>query len=322
MLYPGQVIDLERVLGYSHRKHYLRLFGSDEYYKHGSRSIVAARTAIQRILIQATPTDTRTLYWAFAEQLCPNDVVLTFNYDTLLEQTLDDIGKPYTLTPEWWLKTDPVGFEPKYVDLLKLHGSIDWYDRHYHDDAMRWHTEQGHYVPNRDPIFGPTPSVPSEPLSRGPTEVFGSHILSQVFRVPNHTEHFPIEGPGAWDVVPFILPPAYDKLLGYDAILDLWENLHRTQDAFSSIIIIGYSFPSYDSYAYEALGRLLVDYQQAGDTTYWEHRRVPIQLVTLADSEQQALESIPFLNPAKTRVWSQGFSTDSLNWVDWGNISR
>ena len=52
--------------------------------------------------------------------------------------------------------------------------------------------------------------------------------------------------------------------------------------------------PSYDSYAYEALGRLFVDYQQGGDTTYWEHRRVPIQLITRADSEQHALKSIPF----------------------------
>ena len=301
-LYPGQPIDLERVLAYSHRKHYLRLLGSDEYFAHGSRSIAAARTAIQRILVQTTPSDTPTLYRDFAKRLCPNDVVLTFNYDTLLEQTLDDIGKSYTLTPEWWLKGDPIEFEPKYVDLLKLHGSIDWYDRHYHDDAMRWHTEEGHDVPNRDPIFGPTPSVPSEPLSRGPTEVFGSHILPRVFRVPNHIEHFPIEGGLGSHVVPFILPPAYDKLLGYDAILDLWENLHRTQDAFSSIVVMGYSMPSYDSSAYEALGRLFVDYQQGDDTTRWEHRRVPIQLITLADSEQQALESIPFLDPAKTRV--------------------
>ena len=79
--------------------------------------------------------------------------------------------------------------------------------------------------------------------------------------------------------------------------------------------------PSYDSYAYEALGRLFVDYQQRGDTTYWEQRRVPIQLVTLDDSEEHALKSIPFLEPDKTRVWNQGFSTDSLNWIDWGNVS-
>ena len=106
-LYPGESIDLERVLAYSHRKHYLRLLGSDEYFAHGSRSIVAARHAIQRILIRATPNATPPLYRKFALRLCPHDVVLTFNYDTLLEQTLDDIGKPYTLTPEWWLETGP-----------------------------------------------------------------------------------------------------------------------------------------------------------------------------------------------------------------------
>ena len=321
-LYPGQPIDLERVLAYSHRKHYLRLIGSQEYFEHASRSIAATRPAIQQILIQATPSDTPNLYRDFAERLCPNDVVLTFNYDTLLEQALDDIGKPYTLTPEWWLEKDPIEFEAKYVDLIKLHGSIDWYDRHYHDDVMRSFKEKGHPVPDRDPIFGPAPSVPSEPLSRGPTkEVFGSHILPRVFRVPNHRKHFPIVNETGVCMVPFILPPAYDKLLGYDAILDLWENLHRTYDAFSSIVVIGYSLPSYDSYAYEALGRLFVAYQRGGNTTNLEHRRVPIQLVTLADSEQHALESIPFLKPGKTRIWHQGFSADSLNWIDWGDGS-
>ena len=250
----ARAIDLERVLGYSHRKHYLRVLGSDEYFAHGSRSIVAARQAIQQILIRATPNDTPSLYRNFALRLCPNDVVLTFNYDTLLEQALEDIDKPYTLTPEWWLETGPDSVEPQFVDLLKLHGSIDWYARHYLDSAMRWHAEQGHDVLNRDPIFGPAPTVPSEPLSRGRTEVFGRHILPRVFRVPEHARHFPIEEKVGSHIVPFILPPAYDKLFGYDPILDLWENLHRTQDLFSSMVMIGYSMPPYDSYAYEDVG--------------------------------------------------------------------
>ena len=319
-LYPGERPDLERVLAYSHRRHYLRLLGSDEYFEHGSRSIVAVRRAIQRILIQATPRDTPKLYRDFAQRLCPRDVVLTFNYDTLLEQALDDIGNPYTLTPEWWLKTDPGGFEPKFVDLRKLHGSIDWYDRHYLDTAVRRHTKQGRDVSNRDPIFGPTPTVLSEPLSRGRTEEpFGNRILSRVFRIPDHARYFPIEGKAVSRIVPFFLPPAYDKLLGYAPILDLWENLHRTQDVYSSIVVIGYSMPPYDSYAYEMLGRLFVEYHQGGDATYWGHRRVPIQLITQADSEQHALKRFPFLDPAKTRVWNQGFSTDALNWIDWGD---
>ena len=147
----------------------------------------------------------------------------------------------------------------------------------------------------------------------------GVTIVPRVFRVPNLKEHFPIEEKVASAIVPFILPPAYDKLLGYDPILDLWENLHRTQDAFSSIVMIGYSMPPYDSYAYETLGRLFVQYQQGGEMTSWERRRVPIQLITLADSRQRALESFPFLDPAKTRVWSHEFSPDSLEWVDWGD---
>ncbi len=318
-LYPGRPIDLERVLAYSHRKHYLGLIGSEEYFNHGSRSIVAARRAIQEILIKATPMDTPQLFRDFAEELGPDDVVLTFNYDSLLEQALDDIGKPYSLTPQWWLKDDPAQFRPKYVDLIKLHGSIDWYDRFYLDESMAWHKEQGDQVPNEDPIFGPAPSVPSEPLSKGPTEIFGKNILSRVRRVPNHVEHFPIESRFG-TVVPFILPPAQDKLLGNAPILDLWENLHRAHNEVSCIVVIGYSMPYYDTHAYEALGRLLVDYQDRTDATRWGHRRVPIQVITLADSRPLALKNVPFLDPLKTRVWDRGFSVDALKWVDWGTL--
>jgi hypothetical protein len=150
-LYPRQQIDLERVLAFSHRRHFLRLLGSDEYFAHGSRSIVAARRAIQRVLINATPVETPSLYRDFAKHLSPDDVVLTFNYDTLLEQSLESIGKSYTLTPEWWLARDTPESGQEHVDLIKLHGSIDWYDRKYHDDTVRMYREKGYSVPDRDP---------------------------------------------------------------------------------------------------------------------------------------------------------------------------
>ena len=189
-LYPGKRVDLESVLAYSHRKHYLHLLGSKEYFEDGSRSIVAARRAIQRILIERTPADIPPLYRKFSRHLSPNDLVLTFNYDTLLEQSLDAIGISYTLTPEWWLDRELSGPGYRYVDLLKLHGSIDWYDRKYYDDAVRWHLEEGHNVPDRDPIFGPSPSVQTEPLSKGETGELGQNILLRVFRVQNHSRHF------------------------------------------------------------------------------------------------------------------------------------
>ena len=317
-LYPGRDVELERVLAYSHRKHYLRLLGSDEYFGYGSRTIVAAKQALQRILIAKTPTDTPSLYVDFASRLTPNDTVLTFNYDTLLEQAFEKNYIPYSLTPEWWLDGELDETGPKYVDVLKLHGSIDWYDRYYHDEALRWHAEQGHNVPDKDPIFGPTPNVPHESLAHENPTLYGENILSRVYRVPNHSTHFPFLEGSFSSVVPFILPPAYDKLLGYAPILDLWENLHRTQDAYSAIIIIGYSMPPYDSYAYETLGRLFVEYQQGGVEARWGHWRVPIQLVTLADSRRESLTNVPFLDGEKTRVWYKGFSDEALDWIDWG----
>ena len=172
-LYPGQTLELERVLGFSHRKHHLRISGSDEDLEYASLSIYAIQKEIQRELLRTTPSkDTiPTLYREFAECLTVHDVVLTFNYDTLLEQSLDLIGKPYSLIPEWKLEKTSGELDAKYVDILKLHGSIDWYDRSYHDERRRWYAESWGNVPDRDPIFGPTPSVPSEPLAPAPVKV-------------------------------------------------------------------------------------------------------------------------------------------------------
>lgn len=318
-LYPFQPIDLERVLAYSHRKHYLGLSKPDEFFAHGSRTIVAARRAIQRILIGRTPPDTPPLYRRFVNCLTPNDHVLTFNYDTLLEESFDAVGKPYSLSPEWWLSQELSDTGYEYVDLLKLHGSVDWYDRKYHDDSVRWHLENGQEVPDEDPIFGPKPAVQTEPLSKGGTTVYGRSILSRVFRVPDHAQLFPFDESPFTYVVPFLLPLSYDKLLGYDPVLDFWEALHKTTKDYSSIVIIGYSMPSHDSYAYEALGQLCVDYQEGDDENVWGHRRVPIQIITMADSKSCAMNGMPFLDSADTRVWLNGFSEDALNWLDWGD---
>jgi len=323
-LYPGNPVALEAVLAYSHRKHFLRLIGSDEYFSHGSRSIVAARQAIQEILIASTPVVPPSLYTEFAKHLTAYDVVLTFNYDTLLEDTLDKISKPYSLTPEWWLaedpeKTKPEEFSESYVDIIKLHGSIDWYDKNYHDETRRYFAENGYDVPDKDPIFGPHQSIPFESLAKGKVENdHGENLLPRVFRVKDHRKHFPIIA-NLYDVVPFLLPPAYDKILGHDPIRDLWQDMHRTLDAYSAIIVIGYSMPPYDGYAYEALGHLIISYQAGGAKTHFGDRRVPVQIITLAPSNDDVLTNIPFLKRKRTRIWRKGFNFSSLDWVDWGD---
>lgn len=161
-------------------------------------------------------------------------------------------------------------------------------------------------------------SVPTELLTKGSVaEGLGTNLLRHVFRVPNHSDYFPFAP--AWEVMPFLLPPAYDKLLGSDPILDLWQNMHHTLDSYSVIVIIGYSMPEYDGYAYEALGHLLLSYQSGGDRTYWNHRRVPLQIITSDSSDADILERIPFLIPGKTKIWTEGFNRECLKWIDWGD---
>ena len=141
--------------------------------------------------------------------------------------------------------------------------------------------------------------------------------MPRVFRVPDHAQQFPLDEDRFSRVVPFLLPLSHDKLFGYDPVLDFWENLHRTTKYYSSIVVIGYSMPSHDSYVYEALGQLCVDYQSGGQENVWGHRRAPIQIITLAESKACALKNMPFLDSANTRVWHSGFSHDSLDWLDW-----
>ena len=324
-LYPGKTLNLESVLAYSHRKHFLRVIGSDEYFNHGSRSIVEARQAIQAILTERLPIKSPLLYKEFASQLTPYDVVLTFNYDTLLEQSLEEINKPFSLTPEWWLDSESGGskspYRPQFVDIIKLHGSIDWYDRMDYDQKREYFSENKFEVPDRDPLFGPNKSVPTESLARGHVaEGQGTELLTRVFRVPDHSSHFPFAQ--SWEVVPFLLPPAYDKLLGNDPIRDLWQNMHRTSDSYSAVVVIGYSMPSYDGYAYEALGHLLINYQAGGTKTSLGHRRVPVQIITCASSETEVLEYTPFLVPEETKIWTEGFNRESLKWIDWGDLKE
>ena len=187
----------------------------------------------------------------------------------------------------------------------------------YYDDTRAWLRKNEGGVPDECPLFGPNPTVPTSSLSRGRTdEIYGQNILPRVYRVPDHKKHYPVYKNMRSRVVPFILPLSYDKLFGHEPVLDFWENLHRIQYDFSSINIIGYSMPKHDSYAYEALGHICVEYQKR-EQNKWERTRTPIQVITLADSDTKVLENFPFLNPTKTRVWSKGFSEESLKWLDW-----
>ncbi len=92
--------------------------GGERWADTGSREKLALRFYLAKTIAEHTPdaANLPDLYVEFAAQLHEGDVVISFNWDGLLEVALEKIGKPYTYT-----------FKENYsIKLCKLHGSINW----------------------------------------------------------------------------------------------------------------------------------------------------------------------------------------------------
>lgn len=96
----------------------LREFGGGERWSDdGSREKMALRFYLAKTIVSRTPVGDRVpeLYLKFCSQLKPEDMIITFNWDCLIENTLIRLGTPYSYC-----------FEEKKLNICKLHGSVHW----------------------------------------------------------------------------------------------------------------------------------------------------------------------------------------------------
>jgi hypothetical protein len=91
--------------------------GGERWSDAGSREKLALKFYLAKSLSLATPaaTEIPEIYIKFAQQLSHRDLVITFNWDCLLELALQHIGTNYTYS-----------FRGDGVTLAKLHGSMNW----------------------------------------------------------------------------------------------------------------------------------------------------------------------------------------------------
>jgi len=129
-------LDIEQFSEYLSIDHCLRLRGSDTWSDSGNEDQLMLRWCIGAVLHKRTPSaeKTPTLYFDFAKRLKPKDVVVTFNYDRILENVLDHLCIPYRLVPDYISESHPghdvidSERESGEIVLLKVHGSVDWID--------------------------------------------------------------------------------------------------------------------------------------------------------------------------------------------------
>lgn len=164
------------------------------------------------------------LYQEFLERLCNDSrsfTIISFNYDTLVEQALLKMGASYTYGP-----SSTVGFENQYRDrtpsrgmlevpLLKLHGSVNW-------GICRNCGKRG---PGEDFINAfDRPYLPAERRSR-------CAICSKRFLDPG------------------IVPPVVGKGAALRSLVGIWTKARSALARAREIIIVGYSLPTTDRQA-------------------------------------------------------------------------
>jgi SIR2-like domain len=300
-------VNYEEFLGYLDIEYHLGLRGSHTWSEDGNEAQVVAKTLIGQVIAERMPSKKAIpqLYLNFVRKLQPGDRILTFNYDVLLEHALEVAGVPFRL---FHLRQYPDGLldwsSADEVVVYKLHGSIDWFDRHsYTNREADW---KAHGLAERpdDPIFNGPLKLKITPLIDGASDA--EDPLREIYRVMDFQRFY--SDPPWFLAVPKIINPSTAKVIFARQFRFFWGlgTFGGSQHKFN---IIGFSMSEHDEYARQVIYRLVKNYLTIND--YDPPRpKDPIRLVDYRrdeSSRSQLLKRYAFLDPAKSEFLLDGF---------------
>jgi hypothetical protein len=315
-----ETVDFEDFMRFLDVEHYLGLRGSDTWSEDGNEGTVVTKFLIGKILARHTVALTKVpeLYVEFATRLEPGDVVITFNYDTLLERALDAVGKPYRLFSFRYKSVHELGGivddSRDEVIVFKVHGSIDWFDRSEFERRIIWHRKQK-APPPEDVIFSHEAALGLERLVDGPR--FGTDPLRNVYRAKNlkalYAKYI------LFLATPRLLAPSATKLLYASRMNDFWQGMGRAGYHNFGMAIIGFSLPLHDDYARQILYGLVTNYQQH----YWDQdvmgqRKTPLAIVDFfrdTVAEDSFRQRYRFVDWSRAHLSGRGFDLAALDYI-------
>ena len=314
-----ETVDFEDFMRFLDIEHYLGLRGSDTWSSQdGNEGTVVAKHLIASILascvnaLDAIPE----LYIEFAKRLEPNDCVITFNYDTILEQALDAVGKPYRLFPTRFKEVSQfhniVDNDQNEVIILKMHGSIDWFDRTNFEGQIATCTKMGTSAPHNI-IFSDEAGLGLERLTDGPRPE--SDPLKNIYRAKNLKALY--NKKLLFLATPRILPPSATKLLYATQLNNFWEGMGKAGYLNFGMSIVGFSLPSHDEYALQILYELVTNYQRYN----WDGEELGLRKARLAivdcfkndEDEKKFRKRYRFVDWSRAELVGDGFDIAALD---------
>jgi hypothetical protein len=307
-------------MSYLDIEHFLQLRGSDHWSKEGNESQIMMRRAIGEIIYGRTPSidDLPDIYCEFASRLSFNDTVITFNYDVVLERALEKVGKPYRLFPQRYKKLGrhlhTVDSSIEEVTVLKLHGSVDWFnDRHFLEIKASLEKE-GSPTDNLHTVFDNPHRYGATPIVSGPRPdddpLLHIHRLRESTRYYAHDRGFN---------APFILSPSHVKFVYAEPLVNFWRGLGKAGGWNLGISVVGFSLPEHDEYIRVGLYQMITNYQQyAWDDIMLDQLKDYLRFVDFRNDEaaiKSFHEHYSFVDRDKARYMFDGFSDAAIQFL-------
>lgn len=316
-----EAIDLEEFMSFLDIEHFLELRGSKTWSQEGNESQLMVRKAIGEVIHGRTPPADclPDSYYRFAERLSTHDTVLTFNYDILLERALEHVGKPYRLFPN---RFKSIGKTANIVDpdvdevvLLKLHGSVDWFnDRQYLELKASLEEHGANHLPIHS-VFDNPERYGLQPIIDGPRSP--EDPLRHIHRVRDADTYYARDnGFNA----PFILSPSHVKFVYSEPLLSFWSGMGRAGGYNLGISVVGFSLPKHDEYIRVGLYQMISNYQQS----WWNEKMLGsmlkdnVRIVDFRHNENGIAElksRYNFVDATKADYFLDGFGNDAIEFL-------
>lgn len=303
-------INFEEFISYLDIEHYLSLKGSDTWSDEGNRSQIAIRNLISHHLLKKINSMGKNdwkLYEYFVENLNPGDIIITFNYDNIIEKCLEKAMKPYRLF------LNKISDKEEDIILLKMHGSIDWFDFTHYENLCNYLIKKGvHTLPPHN--------ILSNKLEFRPKKIINecnyvNNPLNKIYRVNNLEKYFQIEECSVM-TSPFILSPSYNKILYMGSLKELWHSFDSAGSLNEKVSVIGFSLPEHDEYIKQPLFSLINNFQNyyTGDLIKKSNLNI-VDYQENYEDKQKFMNVYSFVDWNKTNAYFEGFCEEAIDMI-------
>jgi hypothetical protein len=312
-----ETVDYEDFMSFLDVEHFLGLRGGDTWSSEGNEGQLLVKGLIGKIIHERTMhalADLPRCYLQFAESLAPSDIVVTFNYDVLIERSLERVGKPYRLFPHRFSEigrySNTIDSSRQEVIVLKMHGSVDWFSRESYEFSEQSYREQGFKATPHDPVFADPEKFRPRPLLEGPQSP--EEPLLKVYRI-DADRFYSAPHPAS---APVILSPSRMKIVYSDRVKNFWFGFRDAGAMSLSVGIIGFSLSGHDEYVKHSIYRLVDNFLNANQDLEFEGRRkTKLKVIDYRpdeESRREFLDRYRFVDWTRTDLFLEGFGESAV----------